>query len=51
MEIDKGQKKSDNPFKTQTQQKTIKKKIRYCPRYHTGINKGQETIIGINNNK
>ena len=33
--------KSEKPYKTKTRQNIINKRSRYCPRYHTGSNKGQ----------
>ena len=43
--------KSDKPPKENTKISATKKRRSYCPRYHTGKNKGQETSIGIKINK
>ena len=43
--------KSDKPPKENTKIRITKKRRRYCPRYHTGGNKVQETSIGIEINK
>ena len=52
LEMDQVQGQVWKSFQGKDRQSTSNKRIRYCPRYHKGSNKGSETIIGINiNNK